>query len=92
MRTRVSSSAFTGPTDSVPASAATYAAGSDTLVIGNGSLTPGPTDNLGAQRIAMSYTGGTGNSQATWNPDLTIAIPLAAGLGSYSGTLTHSVS
>lgn len=40
----------------------------------------------------MTYTGGTGNSQATWNPTISVNIPLSVGLGTYSGTVTHSVA
>ncbi|GAA0387090.1 hypothetical protein GCM10009530_42690 [Microbispora corallina] len=89
---QVSSTAFVGPTDTIPASAATYTPGSGTLVVGNGTLTPGVPGNLSAQRVAMTYTGGTGNSQATWSPTLTVAVPLAVGLGTYTGTVTHSVA
>jgi hypothetical protein len=44
------------------------------------------------QRIAMTYTGGTGNSQASWHPVLSVTVPLSADLGTYSGTVTHSVA
>ncbi|GAA2069810.1 hypothetical protein GCM10009780_00280 [Actinomadura alba] len=89
---RVSSTAFTSGPDSIPASNATYTPGPGTLVLGNGTLTPGASGSLAAQRIAMSYTGGTGSSQATWDPTVAVSIPLAADLGTYTGTLTHSVS
>ncbi|GAA0412501.1 hypothetical protein GCM10009530_76280 [Microbispora corallina] len=89
---RVSSTAFVGPSDTIPASAATYTPGSGTLVVGNGTLTPGAPGSLSAQRIAMTYTGGTGNSQANWSPTLAVAVPLAVGLGTYTGTVTHSVA
>ncbi|GAA1516033.1 hypothetical protein GCM10009677_56660 [Sphaerisporangium rubeum] len=89
---RVSSTAFVGPSDTVPSSAATYTPGPGTLITGNGTLTSGPGGTLDVQRVAMSYSGGTGNSQATWNPTIAVAIPLSVGLGTYSGTVTHSVA
>ncbi|MFI6509842.1 hypothetical protein ACIBCT_19745 [Streptosporangium sp. NPDC050855] len=89
---RVSSTSFVGPADTIPSANATYTPQSGTVVVGNGTLAAGTAGTLAAQRISMSYTGGTGNSQATWSPVLTVAIPLMAGLGTYTGTVTHSVS
>ncbi|TQS22480.1 hypothetical protein [Microbispora sp. KK1-11] len=89
---RVSSTAFVGATDPIPASAATYTPGLGTLIVGNGTLTPGPGGTLDVQRVAMTYTGGTGNSQASWHPVISVTVPLSADLGTYSGTVTHSVA
>ncbi|GIH67117.1 hypothetical protein [Microbispora siamensis] len=89
---RVSSTAFVGASDTIPASAATYTPGPGTLLVGNGALTPGPGGTLDVQRVAMTYTGGTGNSQASWHPTISVTIPLSADLGAYTGTVTHSVA
>ncbi|MGI5156383.1 hypothetical protein [Microbispora sp. CA-102843] len=89
---RVSSTGFVSPTDTVPASATTYTPGPGTLIVGNGTLTPGPGGTLDVQRVAMTYTGGTGNSQASWHPTISVVVPLSADLGAYSGTVTHSVA
>ncbi|WP_204073839.1 hypothetical protein [Planotetraspora phitsanulokensis] len=89
---RVSSTSFVGPSDTIAASAAVYTPGAGTLLVGNGTLTSGTPGSLGAQRVAMTYTGGTGNSDATWDPTLLIAVPLSVGLGTYTGTVTHSVA
>jgi hypothetical protein len=34
----------------------------------------------------------TGNNFATWNPTVSITLPAQAVAGTYSGTITHSVS
>lgn len=39
------------------------------------------------------YTGvAVGNNSVTWNPDVTITLPAQAVAGTYTGTITHSVS
>lgn len=90
---RVSSSTYTDGTTTIPPTDATYDPGTPTLISGSGTLTPGSAGDLGSQRIAMIYTGGgTATSEATWDPNLSIFIPLGSTLGDYTGTVTHSVT
>jgi hypothetical protein len=69
---------------------------------GNGNLTagqtgcaaPGPATGqaLGVSRTAYGHAGGTGDNTPTWDPQITIAIPLNSMAGTYTGTITHTVS
>jgi hypothetical protein len=47
---------------------------------------------LNVSRTAFTLTAGTGNNTATWNPTLVVALPAAAVVGTYTGTVTHSVA
>ncbi|MEO3925409.1 hypothetical protein ABGB07_16290 [Micromonosporaceae bacterium B7E4] len=66
---------------------------------GNGTFTPaqptfadrGPLDSA-TPLVAFTHVGGTGNNSATWNPGLSINVPLDAEAGTYTGTVTHSVA
>jgi hypothetical protein len=89
---RVSTAGFNAGASTIPGANATYSPGPPTIDTGNGTATPGTTGNLSSQRIAMTYTGGTGNSEVDWTPTLSVDIPLTATLGNYSGTVTHSVA
>jgi alpha-tubulin suppressor-like RCC1 family protein len=81
----------------IPASAVTYWSGPATATSGSGTFTagqPGPANalNLSSQRVAFSLTGGTGVNFASWNPTLSVSVPSAAIAGTYTATITHSVS
>jgi hypothetical protein len=41
-----------------------------------------------------AFTGGSlvGNNSASWNPTLIVTIPAAAVVGTYTGTVTHTVA
>ena len=75
-----------------------YWSGAATSTSGTGTFTPGQA-TAGAA-IALSTSGQTafsgsslvGNNAATWNPTLTVTIPSAAVAGTYTGTVTHTVS
>lgn len=47
---------------------------------------------LSASRTAFSATGVIGNNTASWNPTVVVNIPAQAVAGTYSGTITHSVT
>ncbi|MET8529086.1 hypothetical protein [Micromonospora sp. NPDC005172] len=73
-----------------------YWSGPATATAGSGTFTPGqPTAAqaviINVPRTAMSHTGGTGNNFATWNPTLSVNIPVGTVQGVYTGTVTHSV-
>jgi len=42
--------------------------------------------------LAFSHTGGSGNNTASWNPTLNVNVPLTSAVGTYTGTVTHSVA
>ncbi|MEH1169766.1 ice-binding family protein [Micromonospora sp. CPCC 205539] len=85
------------PVRTVGRSNASYWSGPATSTIGDGTFTSGqPTaqdaQTLDLQRTAFTYTGGRGTSSATWDPVVTVQIPLATVAGVYSCTLTFSVA
>ncbi|MGW4465731.1 ice-binding family protein [Micromonospora sp. NPDC004704] len=64
---------------------------------GAGTFTSGqPTEDdaeiIDEERIAYTLTDGVGNNTATWDPTVTIEVPLSAIAGSYTGTITFSVA
>jgi len=48
--------------------------------------------NLTAGRVAFSLTGGSRVNAASWNPHLSVQVPAAAIGGTYTATITESVS
>lgn len=48
--------------------------------------------DMSTSRTAFSATGVIGNNSTSWNPTLVVTIPSAAVAGTYSGTVTHSVT
>ena len=76
-----------------------YWSGPSTATTGTGTFTPGqatiaaaaPLNNV-TPRAALTHVGGTGNNTAVWNPKLIVHTPLDSQLGTYSGTVTHSVA
>ncbi len=74
-----------------------YWSGPATASTGNGTFMPGQATApdsvfLVAAQTPFIHAGGTGNNTATWNPTLTINVPLQNVAGTYTGTVTHSVS
>jgi hypothetical protein len=97
----VSSGSFTtgGGTanETIPNSDVTYWSGPATASSGVGTFTPGqPTSGnavaLGSSQTAYAASSVVGNNSVSWNPTLTVNIPAAAVVGTYSGTITHSVA
>jgi hypothetical protein len=72
-----------------------YASGAATATTGNGtfvpSLTAAPLNNV-TPLSAFTHANGSGNNSATWNPTLSVHVPVTNVLGSYAGTVTHSVA
>jgi hypothetical protein len=97
----VTSSKFTtgGGTaaETVAATDVDYWSGAATATSGIGTL-------LGSQLTSVlavvvntaqtAFTGGSllGNNSASWNPTLVVTIPAAAVVGTYTGTVTHTVA
>ena len=98
----VSSTDFTNsvtPADVIPATAATYTAGTigSDLVSGLPYSAADITDNTpvtlsGTAQDVVTEAGADGDNAATWTPTIAVAVPAGAVVGIYDGTVTHSVS
>ncbi len=87
----------TVPAVTVPNSRVSYASNlattTGTGVFTSGGLLPTTSVPFGASaQTAYQARTVVGNNSATWNPTLTVAIPSDAVVGTYGGTVTHSVS
>ncbi len=88
----------TPASQTVPATAVDYWSGVATAgPTGNGTFAEGQTLSTDAVAIstspvAFSHVGGTGNNSVSWNPTLEIQTALANQAGTYTGTVTHSVT
>ena len=83
--------------ETIAATNVTYWSGAATATSGLGSLigsqlTSGVAVVVNAAQTA--FTGGSliGNNSASWDPTLTVTIPAAAVVGTYTGTVTHTVA
>jgi hypothetical protein len=79
------------PGETIPAGDVGYDPGSVTTT---GTITATGTAITLSGTAATVVTGsaGVGNSTAAWDPAIAVAVPAAAVGGSYTGTITHSVS
>lgn len=77
--------------ETIPASAVTYDPGTPTTT-GTVTTTPSTITLSGTLQTVVAATGIIGNDTATWDPSLTVDVPAAAVGGTYTGTLTDSVS
>ena len=75
----------------IPATDVDYAPGTITTT---GGITATPHDiTLDHEpQLVVAGTAGVGNNTASWNPTLTVHVPVQAVTGTYTGTLTQSVS
>lgn len=89
--TTAASTDFTGGAG-IPATAVTYTPG-DAFVTGQANVAPttltGMTAGGGAVQTATDVNG---VNTATWTPSIAVAVPAGAVAGTYSATITHSVS
>ena len=93
----------TGPGETIANDDVFYCSGTGTTT-GNGTFTPGQPGpcaappppagvSLGATATAYSHdTDGSGNNTASWDPLLTVSVPLSTVGGTFTGTVTHSVN
>jgi len=93
----VSSSHFTTGGQTTAETIAAYWSGEATATSGLGSLLGSqPTSGLAVvvNAVQTAFTGGSllGNNSASWNPTLIVTIPAAAVVGTYTGTVTHTVA
>ena len=84
---------FTGPQHiSVStAGSVTYTPGQAT-VTGTANVTPTTEDHLYPTSPVQTATGVSGSNTAAWSPVIAVTIPASALVGTYSTTITHSVS
>ncbi|MEU4567568.1 ice-binding family protein [Micromonospora sp. NPDC023956] len=85
------------PVRTVPGVNVSYWSGPATSTSGNGTFTsgqptPGDAQTLDVQRTAYTLTDGSGVTSATWDPVVSVRIPLTAVVGAYTGTVTFSVA
>ncbi|WP_329105115.1 hypothetical protein OG792_31675 [Micromonospora sp. NBC_01699] len=87
------------PTERVLASQVDYWSGPGAEQVGTGSFVPGQLTAANAQPLdtvvpltAFTHSGGTGVNSVAWSPTLIVHVPLAAEVGLYTGTVTHSVA
>jgi hypothetical protein len=75
----------------IPATDVDYAPGTVTTT---GGITATPHDiTLDHEpQLVVAGTAGVGNNTASWDPTLTVHVPAQAVVGTYTGTLTQSVS
>ncbi len=85
------------PVHTIPNTNASYWSGPATATSGIGTFTSGqPTsadaEIINVERTAFTLTDGVGNNSATWDPVVSVQIPLTAVAGVYTGTITFSVA
>jgi hypothetical protein len=83
----VATAGATAPSDGtgIPTSAMAYTPGNTTVTGIN-------LASMATQGTVETATAVTGDNTATWNPSIVVTVPAAAVAGTYSATITHSVS
>ncbi|MFJ6197391.1 ice-binding family protein [Micromonospora sp. NPDC092111] len=86
-----------GQPHTVASSNVLYWSGEATSTTGTGTFTSGqPTaadaEVINVARAAYTLTGGSGDNAATWDPIISVHIPVTAVAGDYTGTVTFSVA
>ncbi len=84
------STAFTAGELTVPASVVSYAETAATTT-GTVTVTPAAAADLSTASPVETADGVVGANSATWNPNISIAVPAGTQTGLYAATLTHSV-
>lgn len=80
----------TGP-ETIPVSDVSYSPNSITTS-GTITVTPHNITMSGAPQPVVVGSAGTGDNTASWNPTISVNVPPAAVFGTYTGTISHSVS
>lgn len=87
--TTAQSTNFTSGSASVPASSVNYVPGTPNIA---GSLTFTQLPATGLDTPKTVATGATiGASNASWNPTISVLLPVGTTVGTYTATITHSV-
>ena len=77
----------------IPVHDADYLISSFTATTGSATFTPTPmTDMSTAAQAVVTATNVHGDNSAAWNPVVQVSVPSGAVAGTYSATITHSVS
>ena len=84
------STSFVGP-QTILGSAATYTPGT-AVVVGIATVTPLSLASMITPGTVQTATAVLGVNTATWNPSIAVTLPAGAQAGTYSATITHSVS
>jgi hypothetical protein len=79
------------PAETIPAGDVGYDPGAITTT-GTITATGTPITLADVPKPVVTGTAGVGDNTATWDPTLSVAIPDSAVVGTYTGTLTQSVS
>ncbi|HUN37853.1 MAG TPA: hypothetical protein VMU95_38175 [Trebonia sp.] len=77
--------------ETIAASNVTYTPGPITTT-GTVTSTPSTITLSGSPQTVVTATGIVGDDTASWNPNMSVAVPANAVGGTYTATLTHSVS
>jgi uncharacterized repeat protein (TIGR01451 family) len=81
------------PAQTIPAGNEAYDISGFTSTSGNATFQFIPSVDLsGDPQAVVSATNVGGNNSATWDPVISVAVPAGAIVGTYSGTIIHSVS
>ncbi len=92
----VSSTDFTNtltPADLIQAGSASYLINTLATTTGSAAFTPTPATVLsGSPQPIVTATSANGDNTATWNPQIQVSVPSTAITGTYTATITHSVS
>jgi len=83
--------------ETIVAGNVSYWSGAATATSGLGSLLGSQLTSVLAvvvNAVQTAFTGGSllGNNSASWNPTLIVTIPASAVVGTYTGTVTHTVA
>jgi len=95
--TTVTATNFTTGGGTIDKNAVSYWSGPATAITGPGIFTPGqPTAAqavvLTLPRTAFTRSGSNGIHSVSWIPTLVINVPVTAVIGTYQGTVTHTVA
>ncbi len=81
------------PAETIPAADAQYDIAALATTTGSATFTPVPATQLSASpQPVVSATNVAGNTTVTWDPTIQVTIPGSAVAGTYTATITHSVS
>jgi hypothetical protein len=77
----------------IPVADAQYVISGFTATTGSATFTATPVTQMStAAQAVVTTTNVAGSNSASWNPTIQVAVPGAAVAGTYSATITHSVS
>jgi hypothetical protein len=76
----------------IPIANVGYVPGSASTTSGTGTFTPGSGGALSTAQTAFTATAETGVTSCSWSPTVTVTLPSAVVVGTYTGTITHSVA